>query len=112
MGLSDERVATNDATFRDANERIFASARRYDLTDAIPFLCECADPRCTAVIRLSAEEYLRIRADRRRFFSAPGHADPFPGSLAVAEQHQTYDVIVQIGRVAEIAEELDRPPRP
>jgi hypothetical protein len=112
MDLCDERVARNDATFRDANERIFGSARKYDVTEAIPFLCECANPRCTAVIRLSAGEYLRIRGDRRRFFSVPGHADPFPGSLAVAEQHQTYDVIVQIGRVAEIAEELDRPPRP
>jgi hypothetical protein len=112
MDLCDERVARNDATFRDANERIFGSARKYDVTEAIPFLCECANPRCTAVIRLSAGQYLRIRGDRRRFFSVPGHADPFPGSLAVAEQHQTYDVIVQIGRVAEIAEELDRPPRP
>jgi hypothetical protein len=112
VGLGEERVAGNDATFREANERIFGSAREYNVTEAIPFLCECADTRCTAIIRLSAEEYLRIRGDRRRFFSAPGHADPFPESLEVAEHHQTYDVIVQIGRAAEIGEGLDRPAGP
>jgi hypothetical protein len=111
MGLSAERVARNDANFRDANERILGSAREYKVTEAIPFLCECADPACTAIIRLSADEYDRIRADPRRFFGAPGHAEAFVEMLTVAEHHPTYEVFVMVGRAAEIAEELDpRPP--
>ena len=104
MGLSADRVTKNDVTFRDANERIYGSALEYKVTEAIPFLCECADPACTAIIRLSADEYRRIRADARWFFGAPGHAEPFLGSLQLAEQHPTYDVFVTVG------EQLDRRP--
>jgi hypothetical protein len=107
VGLSEERAARNDSTFRDANERIFRSAREYDVTDAIPFLCECANPSCTAIVRLSAEEYDRIRAEARRFFYSSGHSEPFRNALEVVERHATYEVVVKTGRAAEIAEELD-----
>jgi hypothetical protein len=110
MDLSLDRVVKNDATFRDANERIYGSAVEYQVTEAIPFLCECADPACTAIIRMSADEYIRIRGDTQLFFGAPGHAEPFFGSLQVAEQHPTYDVFVMVGRAAEIALQLDRRP--
>ncbi|HYY03479.1 MAG TPA: hypothetical protein VE736_06295 [Gaiellaceae bacterium] len=111
MGLSEEHVARNDARFRDANERIFRSAVEYGVTDAIPFLCECRDPACTAIIRLSAEEYGRIRADSRRFLNARGHAEPVLNALEIVERHPTYDVIAKVGRAAEIAEGLNPPPR-
>lgn len=108
MALSDDRVTKNDATFREANERIYGSAREYNVTDAIPFLCECADPACTAIIRLSGVEYNTIRADPRRFFSAPGHAQRFlPASFEIAERHSTYEVVIAVGRAAEIAEARD-----
>jgi hypothetical protein len=107
MRLSDERVGRNGATFRDANERIFRSAREYDVTDAIPFLCECPDPACTAIVRLSADAYDRIRGESRRFLNAPGHAEPFLHALEVVERHPTYEVVVKTGRAAEVAGDLD-----
>jgi hypothetical protein len=108
VALSDERVAMNDVTFREANERIYGSAREYNVTDAIPFLCECADPACAAIIRLSAIEYNSIRADPRRFFSAPDHAEALPpASFEIAERHSTYVIVVAVGRAAEIADALD-----
>jgi hypothetical protein len=111
MSLSEDRVTKNDVTFRNANERIYGSAREYRVTEAIPFLCECADPACSAIIRLSADEYNRIRGNPRRFFGAPHHAEPFLALLQIVEQHPTYDVFVMVGRAAEIAEQLDpRPP--
>jgi hypothetical protein len=111
MAFSAERVAHNDASFRAANERILGSAREYNVTEAIPFLCECADPACTSIVRLSAEEYNRIRADPRRFFGTPGHAASFAKVLVVDEHHPTYEVFIMVGRAGEIAEELDpRPP--
>jgi hypothetical protein len=111
VGLSEERVARNDAMFRDANERIFRSAREYDVTEAIPFLCECADPACTAIVRLAAEEYDRIRANPTRFFYASGHSEPFRNALEIVERHPAYEVASMKGRAAEIADELDPRPR-
>jgi hypothetical protein len=111
VGLFEEGVARNDAIFRDANERIFRSAREYDVTEAIPFLCECADPACTAIVRLAAEEYDRIRANPTRFFYASGHSEPFRNALEIVERHPAYEVASMKGRAAEIADELDPRPR-
>lgn len=111
MGISDDRVATNDATFRNANERIFESAREYDVTEAIPFLCECEDPACTAIVRLSAAEYERIRGEPGRFFNTPGHAEPFLDAHEVVERHPTYEVVAGHGSAAEPRDEVGRHPR-
>jgi hypothetical protein len=111
MGGTEERAARYDATFRDANERIFRSAQEYDVTDSIPFLCECADPACTAIIRLSAQEYERIRGESGQFLNAPGHSEPFRNALEVVERHPTYEVVLKTGRAAEIADELNPRPR-
>jgi hypothetical protein len=106
VGLSPERVGRNDATFRAANERIFDSAREHKVTDAIPFLCECADPLCAAIIRLDAGEYERIR-NSGRFFNAPGHAMPFLNALQIEERHGAYEVVVTYGAAAGPAADPD-----
>jgi hypothetical protein len=41
-----ERMAFNQARFRDANELIEAAARRVDASIRMPFLCECCDREC------------------------------------------------------------------
>lgn len=74
MGLSEERAARNETVFRDANERI--AERRAELPAVegrTPFLCECEDERCTALVLLSAEEYGLVRKDATRFVVVPGH---------------------------------------
>ena len=68
------RIARNDAIFRDANERIRDRAADHDVTESIPFLCECAEPSCTTIVRLPLAEYERIRADPTWFFNATGHS--------------------------------------
>ena len=110
MGLSDERVAKTDVMFREANERILQSAREHDMTDAIPFLCECPNPACTAIIRLSDEEFHRIRGDSKRFFNAPGHSERFGDILEVVESHPTYEVVARV-TAPRRAEQLDPPGR-
>ena len=79
-----EAVARNDALFRNANERINEVARSFDPDDEalLPFLCECADVRCTEVVQLSAREYEQLRRDPTRFATVPGHegGDPRRGS--------------------------------
>lgn len=43
--LTAERVAKNDALFRESNEQLVGVARALEFTqdEALPFLCECAD---------------------------------------------------------------------
>jgi hypothetical protein len=69
------QLATEDV-FRQANERIAASAHELGLEQRIPFLCECADTRCTAPIRLDLAVYEGIRADSAHYFALPAHAIP------------------------------------
>jgi hypothetical protein len=76
MGRVEERIAKNNLTFREANETIRAKADEYRAPlEHIPFLCECADPGCTAIVRLSLEEYAAVRADERHFFTVAGHEE-------------------------------------
>jgi hypothetical protein len=69
--LMEERIAKNDATFRDANERIGAAAGAYGSDIPIPFICECADPACSEIVLLELGQYEEIRADSRHFLNAP-----------------------------------------
>ena len=39
----------------------------------LPALCECADPRCTTVVRVTPRQYEAVRSDSRWFLNAPGH---------------------------------------
>lgn len=94
MGASPNPATRNDVAFRAANERIYESAIDYEVTRAIPFLCECADASCAAIIRLDAEEYERIR-NSGRFFNAPGHAEPFVATFHVEERHPNYDLVAR-----------------
>jgi hypothetical protein len=71
-GGPDERVARSEAV-REANDQIRDAARRHDVRERVPFLCECVDARCTEVVRLSLVEYDEVRAEPTGFVVAPGH---------------------------------------
>ena len=70
----EERIARNSFIFREANERIRAKADEYGAPlEHIPFLCECPDPSCTTIVRLTTDQYAAVRADARHFFTVAGH---------------------------------------
>jgi hypothetical protein len=71
-----QRVRENEEAFAKANERIRASAERYDFDEAVPFLCECSRLTCTESIRLSLTDYREARARAEAFILVPGHDDP------------------------------------
>jgi hypothetical protein len=104
--LMEERIARNQATFRAANERIGASAGVYDVTP-VPFICECADPTCTEVVRLKLDQYEEIRSDSRRFLNVPGHQTAAQGVGVVVEERNGYVIVEKIGHAGEVAEALD-----
>ena len=69
-----ERVAT-EVMFREANEQIRnAQQELRPPVERVPFLCECDDPSCREPIRLSAEEYERVRTDGTCFVVVTGHS--------------------------------------
>src|SRR4051812_5575696 len=86
-GLSAERIGRNDAIFRAANESIAKVVEAADLAAAAPFICECADRRCTEIVSMSLDEYAQIRSHPRRFLNAPGHEASAQGWGQVVEDH-------------------------
>jgi hypothetical protein len=71
-----ERIERNNEVFREANERIRIAAAKYDHElERIPFLCECAVEDCSAVVRLTEDEYSAVRVNPRHYFTAPGHEE-------------------------------------
>jgi hypothetical protein len=52
--MTEERIARNDSIFRDANEQINAKAKEHDTDEdqVVPFICECADEHCIAIVPL------------------------------------------------------------
>jgi hypothetical protein len=104
---SAERVARNDATFRQANEEIRARAEEWGIGGSLPAICECADVACTTVVSLTREEYEDVRAHPARFILVPGHDANDDGWVEVAAELGQYVVGEKIGEAAEIAEQLD-----
>jgi hypothetical protein len=109
VGLSVERIARNDATFREANEGIRDVADREGIgdVDPVPFVCECADPGCRELVRLSLEEYGMIRADPRLFVNVPGHEASAQGWAEVVARRDGHVVVEKVGRAGDIAVELE-----
>jgi hypothetical protein len=102
-----ERMARNDAIFRDANESIRRSADEFRVDGLLPFLCECADPACTAIVRMSREEYEQVRALPTGFLTTPGHESQAEPGCAVVERSERYVFVEKSGRAGEVAAELD-----
>jgi hypothetical protein len=79
VAARDERLAGNEALFREVNERVAEVATHFfaiDNHEAIDFICECARAECTELIPMSAAEYEAIRVGSTRFAVVPGHEDP------------------------------------
>ena len=111
-GLSAERIARNDAIFRHANEGISEVAQAEEIEDQVPFICECADPACREIVRMSMKEYGEIREDPRVFLNVPGHEASSQGWAQVRESYDRYVVVEKVGPAGEVAEQLEGEPDP
>jgi hypothetical protein len=68
------RIADNESRFREINERLEADLRRLPVDgDPVEFVCECGHADCTASVRLTIDEYERVRQDPVTFAMLPGH---------------------------------------
>jgi hypothetical protein len=100
VSRSAARRAENEATFRAANESIKERAQNLNLAPLpIPFLCECADERCTAILRLTISEYERVRANGTPFFVSHGHRSEPDRVVAEADGYTTVEKTGEEGRL-------------
>jgi hypothetical protein len=102
------RIAENESLFRDLNEEVGAVAHSFSPrgeTGTYDFLCECADPTCTARVSLQLPLYEQVRASPVRFFVVPGHE--LPDVELVVETHPAYTIVEKAGESASIARERD-----
>jgi hypothetical protein len=106
-----ERVAHNEHAFREANERIEATADNIPLaSEPIPFICECPVPSCTEIARLTREEYERVRDQGNTFLVAPGHEVIVVEGVTIArlvEKFERFSFMEKVGEAGEVAEQLD-----
>ena len=72
----EERVARNEALFREVNEQIKQVNEDAPAAAETAFVCECGDPECTGPVSLSLVEYEEVRADPTHFAILPGHVHP------------------------------------
>jgi hypothetical protein len=103
----EERLAQNEALFRQVNERLKEVAVATGTFDSGPeFVCECADETCTQRIRLSIAEYEQLRANPRRFVVVSGHDESADVERVVAER-RGYRVVEKVDDAGEVAERED-----
>ena len=72
MGFREERVARNEVSAREVNERIQEADTRPAST-FIHVLCECGLEDCERVLAITRPVYQRVRSDPRQFVILPSH---------------------------------------
>ena len=100
-----QRIAANEAAFREINEAIGRGQWPGDAGKPVAFRCECARLGCNQLIELSIAEYEQIRRHARRFFVVPGHEAP--EAETVVETRPGYSVVEKRGQAGEIADSVD-----
>jgi hypothetical protein len=100
-----ERIASNEAFFRQINESVEWDYSATDYPGLIGFLCECGHAECSDTVELSRREYERVRRSPRRFAIVAGHE--IPGVEDVVERHERYAVLEKRGDVTDLVERTD-----
>jgi 3,4-dihydroxy-2-butanone 4-phosphate synthase len=103
MSRREERLARNEAFFRELNERLEAVTP--DSASGLVVVCECADEDCAQRLTLRQEEYEAIRAHDTYFVVAVGHVDS--RIEHVVRQTDRFEVVAKRGAAADVAEDLD-----
>jgi hypothetical protein len=108
MDTRQQRMAKNEALFREVNERIEAINVRLGEVSESDFICECGDDGCTKPVRLTLAEYEAVRSHPARFAIVTGHEQI--DVERVVEEHGRYAVVEKLpGPPGDIAR--DRDPR-
>ena len=106
MDPRQERLARNEALFREVNERVRAIASLHGEDDHVyEFYCECSNVDCTFQLRATLAEYEAVRAHPVRFIIAPAHALPEIERIVSRGEH--WWIVEKEGEPGDLVEELD-----
>lgn len=100
MESREARRGSNEAVFRDVNERIAELGER-SRAEAIEIVCECADRTCVEPLSVSVAEYEEARAEPTTFIILPGHEDP--SIERVVRRQRDHLLVEKVGDAAEAA---------
>lgn len=101
-----QRVAQNEASFRDINERLEDGLRKVTQGPELQeFVCECGKRACEATVPLTFDEYERVRRDSRHFAVVPGHV--FPETEHVVESHDRFEIVEKEGSSVDLVDAAD-----
>jgi hypothetical protein len=99
-----ERRALNENIFREINERLEQLGEEFG-DQSVEFLCECADPACSAELSVAVSVYEAVRDHPRRFLIVPGHQRE--GFERVVEEHADYLLVEKLGEAGQVADDTD-----
>ncbi len=102
--LRKDRIAKNEAVFREVNERI--GGLTPDQLQSFEIVCECGDGECYQSLETSSADYVRVRANATHFFVVPGHE--IPDVESVIESSTRFNVVVKHPDEQRIAIDADR----
>ena len=107
MDARKERIARNEASFREINERLSNGLRQLpDNPELLEFICECGNPRCEQHVQLTLSEFEQIREDSRRFVIVPGHI--IPDAERLVASNDRFDVVEKLGEAINLTDAADR----
>ena len=96
MSVSLERLARNQALFREVNERLLELSEGFH-DGSMQFVCECSHEDCTLTVNMNHDEYESVREHATRFVVSPGHVK---GPVeTVVKRRRGYSVIEKLDRV-------------
>jgi hypothetical protein len=103
-----ERIARNEALFRDLNERtkeITESLTPGDPPRVLEIFCECGQADCVMKLLVSTNVYETVRAHSEQFLLADGH--DIPDVEHVVERTDDYLIVAKEAEAVQIARETD-----
>jgi hypothetical protein len=106
MDAREQRLAQNEALFREVNEKVEAIAAAHGDDDHLyEFYCECSNADCTLQVPATLAAYEGVRAHPRRFLVAPEHW--LPEIETVEATTENWWVIEKHGDAGRLVEHLD-----
>ena len=101
-----DRLARNEAVYRDVNEQIDALNSLGAALPRFPIVCECASEGCAQTLTIEHELYEGVRAHPERFIVKSGHVSPMVDEV-VEDLGELVVVAKRPGKPREIAEATD-----
>jgi hypothetical protein len=102
-----DRVARNEALFRQVNERVREVSEAFATLDpsSVDFVCECGNEDCADPVTLNLSQYEEVRAEPTWFFVVPGHVKPKIERVVL--ERDGYLVVEKLPDEDQIARETD-----